>query len=263
VSDRRSPAFSYQFARNAPIPQNEHECLIVFLRLYFILRISQMATLMSVLELKDGMQGAVLGFALSTLMFFIVIGVGSLLSTPRRRGFRNPYPSSRYDQHQWPDPTDAAQQLYAVMAASFEKQKVLNKQEYRVFKIVEAEAAAARKDYRVLAQTNLGEILHTRDKNAYRSINSKRVDILVIDWAGLAIVAIEYQGRGHYLQGNAAARDAVKKEALRKAGVAYLEFVQSDSEDQIRSRVREQLGWIMAMPADGKSSPHANVVPAQ
>ena len=36
------------------------------------------------------------------------------------------------------------------------------------------------------------------------------------------IAAIEFQGGGHY-QGTAAARDAVKKEALRRAGVDYLE----------------------------------------
>ena len=36
--------------------------------------------------------------------------------------------------------------------------------------------------------------------------------------------ALEYQGTGHH-QGSAAARDAVKKEALRKAGVGYHEVV--------------------------------------
>ena len=36
--------------------------------------------------------------------------------------------------------------------------------------------------------------------------------------------ALEYQGTGHH-QGNAAARDAVKKEALRKAGIEYHEVV--------------------------------------
>lgn len=39
-----------------------------------------------------------------------------------------------------------------------------------------------------------------------------------------AVAAIEYQGGGHYLS-DAAARDAVKKEALRKAGIGYHEVV--------------------------------------
>jgi hypothetical protein len=36
--------------------------------------------------------------------------------------------------------------------------------------------------------------------------------------------AIEYHGVGHH-QGTAAARDAVKKEALRRAGIGYHEVV--------------------------------------
>ena len=46
--------------------------------------------------------------------------------------------------------------------------------------------------------------------------------------------AIEYQGHRHY-QGTAAARDAVKKEALRKAGVRYIEVTaESGTEDMAR-----------------------------
>lgn len=62
------------------------------------------------------------------------------------------------------------------------------------------------------------------------------------------MLAIKYHGSGHY-RGNAAARDAVKKEALHKAGAGYLEFIQSDRDDQIRSRVREKLGWETATSA--------------
>ncbi len=40
-------------------------------------------------------------------------------------------------------------------------------------------------------------------------------------------MAIEYQGQGHH-QGAAAARDAVKKEALRRAGVGYGEVFAGD-----------------------------------
>ena len=56
------------------------------------------------------------------------------------------------------------------------------------------------------------------------------------------MIAVEYQGGGHY-QGTATIRDAVKKEALSKAGVAYIEVFPGDSPDEIRLRVREQLGW--------------------
>ncbi len=207
------------------------------------------------------MQDAVLGLALATLLFLLAAGV-AVMRSPRRRGFRGSNPSYRYDRYQWPDLTDPAQQLHFVMAASFEKQKVLNRDEYRIFRIVEHEVRAARKGHRVLAQINLGEILRTRVSNAFRSINSKRVDIIVIDWAGFPILAIEHLGKGHF-QGKAAARDAVKKEALRKAGVRYLEFGNADRDEQIRFRVREQLGWNTATPANEQGSARASAVPAQ
>jgi len=127
------------------------------------------------------------------------------------------------------------------MANSFEKRPILSRSEYRVFAITEGEVAAQRKGYRVFAQTSLGEILRSSNSEAFHSINSKRIDILVVDRGGWPFLAIEFQGAGHY-QGTAAARDAVKKEALRKAGVPYLEFCATDTEDKIKSRLREHLG---------------------
>jgi hypothetical protein len=58
-------------------------------------------------------------------------------------------------------------------------------------------------------------VLSSPDARAYSANNSKRVDLLLASRSGDPIGAIEYQGHGHY-QGTAAARDAVKKEALRK-----------------------------------------------
>ena len=126
------------------------------------------------------------------------------------------------------------------MVGSFEKRRVLSTAEYRVFAIIEGEIAAQRAGYRVFAQTSLGEILKSSNQDAFHSINSKRVDILVVDRSGWPYLAVEYQGNGHYL-GTGAARDAVKKEAPRKAGVRYIEFFPSDTNDHIRSRLREHL----------------------
>jgi hypothetical protein len=126
------------------------------------------------------------------------------------------------------------------MAASFQRQRVMSYEEYRAFKVIEQDIETARPGYRVFAQTSLGEILRCSDQNAFHAINSKRVDILVVDRSGWPVVAAEYQGNGHY-QGVAAGRDAVKKEALRKAGISYVEIFPTDSEEQIRYRIREQL----------------------
>ena len=92
--------------------------------------------------------------------------------------------------------------------------------------------------WRVMAQVSLGEVLSSPDARAYSTINSKRVDLLIVSRRGDPIVAIEYQGHGHY-QGTAAARDAVKKEALRKAGVRYIEVTpDSGTEDMVRVILR-------------------------
>jgi hypothetical protein len=48
------------------------------------------------------------------------------------------------------------------------------------------------------------------------------------------------RGNGHYRR-DAAARDAVKKEALRKAGAEYLEVREFHSAEQIKSMVGEAL----------------------
>ena len=110
------------------------------------------------------------------------------------------------------------------MAAQFTKQQVLSASEARV--MIEAERAIAElaMPWRVMAQVSLGEILRSEDAAAFSAVNSKRVDLLIVDERHQPIAAVEYQGTGHW-QGNAAARDAVKKEALRKAGVAYIEVI--------------------------------------
>lgn len=108
-------------------------------------------------------------------------------------------------------------------AASFGKQPILTKSETRVLLAAEQAIEAAGLPWRVMAQVCLGEVLTTRDRIAYSAINSKRVDLLVVTKSGEPLAAIEYQGRGHY-QGNAPARDAVKREALRKAGIRYIEM---------------------------------------
>ena len=83
-----------------------------------------------------------------------------------------------------------------------------------------------RPGWQVMAQVSLGEILRCEDKAAYGCINSKRVDLLIVDADCKPVHAIEYQGGAHFKGAHAtAARDAVKKEALRRAGIGYEEIV--------------------------------------
>ncbi|MGD9472234.1 MAG: DUF2726 domain-containing protein [Novosphingobium sp.] len=123
------------------------------------------------------------------------------------------------------DPRDfAADQLKLVMKADFRSRALLNKSEGNVFRSLDRMVIARNPSWQVMAQVSVGEFIACDDKDAHAAINSKRVDFVLMDEKCRARHALEYQGNGHY-QSSAAARDAVKKEALRKAGIGYHEIV--------------------------------------
>lgn len=189
---------------------------------------------------------ALLRFAsLDTLVFALVLGgvaagIGLERLLPRsgrrqtRKGGRGrPWQASAVPQISIADP---AEQLRVVAAAEFTKQTLLNKQEARVLYAAERAVAESGLKWRVMAQVSLGEILRSENARAFAAINSKRVDLLVISQSGEPLAAIEYQGGGHY-QNTAAIRDAVKKEALRKAGVRYIEVMGRHTADDVRREI--------------------------
>ncbi len=136
------------------------------------------------------------------------------------------------------DPTD---QLKVVMAAAYETKRLMSPDEARVFLTLERELKARCLPWRVMAQVSLGEIIRSSDRQAHAAINSKRVDILVIAANGEPLAAVEFQGSGHYL-GTAAARDAVKREALRRAGVAFIEITPDHAASDIGREVDRLAG---------------------
>jgi hypothetical protein len=106
---------------------------------------------------------------------------------------------------------DAADQLRTVMKADFKAQPLLNRSEARLFKAIDRQVLEARPGWQVMAQVSLGGILKCEDKAAYGCINSKRVDLLIVDEECRPLHAIEYQGGGHFKGAHhTAARDAVK-----------------------------------------------------
>lgn len=140
--------------------------------------------------------------------------------------------------------TDAADQLRTVMKADFKAQPLLNKSEARLFRVMDKMVIElAPPGWQVMAQVSLGEILRCEDKAAYGCINSKRVDLLIVDADCKPVHAIEYQGEAHYKGAHAtAARDAVKKEALRRAGIGYVEVVVGDTPSELRRLVERLVG---------------------
>jgi len=198
--------------------------------------------------------------ALVTLIGFVVfvafVRYASRSGSPRQR-YRSSHPNLRAMPAPKFNPLDVSQQLQAVMGAPFRTRRVMNAGEYQVFKLIEDEIASLRQGHRVFAQTSLGAVLESPSENAFRSINSKRVDALIVDRGGRPVLAVEYQGAGHY-RGTAPARDAIKKEALRRAGVGYLEVLPADDFSLVRLRIKELLApsaMSQGEPIGGPAAP--------
>jgi Protein of unknown function (DUF2726) len=137
---------------------------------------------------------------------------------------------------------DAADQLRCVMDADFTERPLLNKSEAAVFKALDAAVIARNSGWQVMAQVSLGEFLASKDSEAFLAVNSKRVDFALMDENAHVRHALEYQGTGHHQPGGAAAaRDAVKKEALRKAGIGYHEVVAGHTTPGELKRLVERL----------------------
>ena len=136
---------------------------------------------------------------------------------------------------------EATTQLQHVMDADFRRRALLNKPERRILagldRVLADDAPAG---WRAMGQVSLGEIVSSPSEEAYFAVNAKRVDLLVVDGECVPLFTIEYQGEGHH-QGTAAARDAVKREALRKAGIDYEEIRSGDTLAELRGIVRKQV----------------------
>ena len=144
-----------------------------------------------------------------------------------------------------PEPTDiAADQLRAVMRASFTARPLLNRGEQRLLAVIDKALAEESPGWRAMGQVSLGEIVASSDKDAYFAVNSKRVDLLIVDPECRPLHAIEFQGTGHHTGGTAAARDAIKKEALRRAGIGYVEVVNGDTPAEVRGMIRKLVGRV-------------------
>ena len=146
-----------------------------------------------------------------------------------------------------PEPTDiAADQLHAVMRASFTARPLLNRPEQRLLAVLNQALAEESPGWRAMGQVSLGEVVASPDKDAYFAVNSKRVDLVIVDRERRPLHAIEFEGSGPHTGENTAARDAITKEALRRAGIGYVEVVSGDTPAEVRGMVRKLVGRVRA-----------------
>ena len=188
------------------------------------------------------------------LLLGVVMAAIILLRSLRPRRSRPRWtPRDRVQQGANPDLSQPANQMDAIAGMGFQRRPLMNATEFRVFATVESAVGALNAGHRVMAQTSLGEVLRTeapfedaRARRAFAAINSKRLDIAMFDRAGLLVLAVEVQGGGHYQSKTTFMRDAVKREALRRAGVEMLEITPDWDAARIRDALGHRLGAARA-----------------
>lgn len=180
---------------------------------------------------------------LAAVLAIAVTVLKARLATPRSRS------RARRGSHKGtPEPHDGqpVHQIDAIEAVQFETIPVLNKEEARLLPKLEKLLSQLAPGFRVMAQVSLAEILTPRSTSktahdrAFRAINAKRVDFVIFDHSGRVVVAIEYQGTGHY-QGRAVVRDAVKREVFRKAGVAFVEATPQTPFEELSKPIEREI----------------------
>lgn len=160
------------------------------------------------------------------------------LRTDNRQASRKPLAVVPQNGKTAPATLNAAEQLRCVMEADFKSRPLLNKPERRLLSVIDKALQEESPGWRAMGQVSLGEILWSDDKDAFHAINAKRVDLLIVDGDCQPLHAVEFQGTGHHIGRETAARDAVKKEALRRAGIGYVEVVSGDTPVQVREVIR-------------------------
>lgn len=170
-----------------------------------------------------------------------VLAVAALLlvvflrNVPRRRA---DWAEGHGERH-LPDGVSA--QLHAIQTAKLAARKPINASAYQVLVALEKEISNLAPRSRVLAEVGLGSFITTSGdlgKTAFRAIAAKRADFLVIDHLGNPAFAVEYHGSGHHMSDTAAARDAIKKEALRRAGIELVEIYAHSGTDERSALIR-------------------------
>lgn len=156
------------------------------------------------------------------------------------------------------DLRDPAQQLHAIARVDFECIPLLTPPDARLLPLLEAAAHDLRAGHRVLAQTSLGDLIRPQANSAsaddrsaaLASITAKRIDFAIIDRAGRLAVAVDYQDADHH-QDHALGRDAIKREALRRAGIPLIEL----GPDFDAAHLRQRIAGLLAPPKAASVTP--------
>lgn len=138
---------------------------------------------------------------------------------------------------------------------NFAAKPIFNRSEKRLFHFLAEEVKAYSRPLFVMGQTPLREMVRTDDQfvrgGGHYALGDRRVDFTITDEQGSVLVAVEYNGGGHY-QNNALERDAIKRVVLEQAGIPLLVVKQGENPAEVRKRLAE----ILAGSGDVRAAMH-------
>lgn len=108
------------------------------------------------------------------------------------------------------------------------KVKLLNNEEERCFNAIKNMLVSGNFQHQVFPQVSMGEVVKSSNFDGFSVTNSKRFDFVIFDKNYMPIVAIEYNGIGHY-KNNWRERDQVKEIACVKSGILFFQIKHSDN----------------------------------
>ncbi|MFG6082868.1 DUF2726 domain-containing protein [Paracoccus litorisediminis] len=125
----------------------------------------------------------------------------------------------------------------------YSAQPLLNKEERVLFVELERQIRSIfGSGYWLMCQVSLGEILKSKDHGAFWKINNKRADFVLMSPSYMPLATIEYQGSGHWgfteeHAEKAEKSDALKRKALRSAGISMIEVFENWNPRSLRKQL--------------------------
>jgi hypothetical protein len=191
------------------------------------------------------------------MTLFAAVAVATIAMVIARTLYRSLSPAPRKTGEKQQDER-LAQQLEAVTreTVTFSASRVMGRGEFELFRTVlgvtRQPLPTGSYPFYVFPQVSLGQIIHTaapsdwQADQAHRAINSKRCDLLIADRHGNPVAVLEYQGAGHNIGGTADRRDRIKRIALERAGVRYVEIRDGATPAAIQQIIRDLLTRVPA-----------------
>lgn len=149
--------------------------------------------------------------------------------------------------------TDGIDKLRQVSDARFLTKRLMSDNEALVLGELETIISDINEPWRVMAQVGLSQIIGSNSAEASIAIEGQQVALLIVGADRAPVAAVEYQPMGQ-IRSEDAVRDAVKREALRRSGIAYIEVRASDQPGDLRAD-------LVALAARRRMAPVAVIEP--